>query len=199
MSDNATMSKRPIPARPRLGWLAWEATLGYMSAYHSPDATLKLEAVYNRAMSWKASVVWGAQREAVEGKETIGIALGALWEMVNAHHIIFHAPEMAVKSPSGYGPDEWLDNRFEQALKRLIYVSGALFEDWSLIFVYRPIERADIRTQSRLIALAHAVSVGGNGPTLFDACVSLYHNAAPIFARYRKGEFIQQGDDDEPA
>lgn len=199
MTDIATVGKRPLPSRPPLGWLAWEATLGYISAHHSPDATLKLEVLSGQPILWNASVVWGTHKEVVTGYETVSAVLADLWLTVEAHHVIFNFPEAAIKRPTNYKANEWLDERSEQALSRLIQTTNAVFADWALLFIYRPIEVATLRTQSRLIASQQTVTIAGSGPTLFDACVSLYQHATPAFAQHRKTEFIQRGDNNESA
>jgi hypothetical protein len=66
-------------------------------------------------------------------------------------------------------------------------VTDTVFQgDWLIVLVYRSVAEPDKRLQTRLIAEQAAVNRGGNGATLRDACRDLYHNAAPIYKKYRQ-------------
>ncbi len=181
----ATVHKRPMPRRPRSGLQAWEATMGYISDQHSPDATLKLE-IYPFAeneIAWAASVSWAQNVESVEDKPSVAAALCNLWKEVAHNHRIFKTIEAAAKSPTNYGEENWLDSRTADAFDRLIRVAGAMYKnDWLLIFIYQPVQSPGTRVQARLLARNNSVRVGGRGPSLRDACQALYHNAARNYA-----------------
>lgn len=189
MSDyEQTQADRPVPKRPKWGWLAWEATVGYIHQYHSPDATLKLE-IYpmDYIMGWAATLSWGERHEAVHDQQSFADSLNNLWRQVEQHHNLINSLEAAVARPINYGDDEWLDELTYEAFSRLINTTDTIFQgDWQIIILYRPVESANKRVQARLIADGTVVNRGGNGPTLRDACRQLFHNAAPIYQQYRK-------------
>ena len=182
-----TQHTRPSPKRPKWGWLAWEATVGYISQHHSPDASLKLE-VYpgEHVVQWAASLTWGGNSEGVRDCYSLADALSSLWLQVAAHQDLFHSVDAAARRPVDYADDKWLDDATNEALSRLVNVTDTVFQgDWLVVVVYRPVAEPDKRLQTRLIAEQLEVNRGGNGATLRDACRDLYHNAAPIYHKYR--------------
>jgi hypothetical protein len=191
MNDN-TNHDRPVPKRPKSGWLAWEATLGYIQHHHSPDATLKMEVYPGEVIvSWAASLSWGNNFEEVRDKTSLADVLGSLWEQVIQTHDIFLTLDAAIRSPLKYADDVWLDAATYDALSRLVHVTDTVFQgDWLVVVVYRPVEVPGKRLQTRLLAENKIVNRGGNGPTLRDACRDLYQKAAPVYQKYR-----QKGDE----
>ncbi len=183
--DKTTISKRPIPKRPRNGLLAWEATLGYIRVHLSADVLLKLQCYpCGAGVCWSAQVSWGSVIESVRDLPTIGQALRDLWFEVARNQTIYHTMEDAVKSPTNYREHEWLDTRTEDSFQRLVRVTDAVFQrDWMIMFIYQPIEAPDFRVQSRLVAENNTTHVGGRGPSLLDACHSLYTNAARSYSK----------------
>jgi hypothetical protein len=187
-NQEKTQADRPVPKRPRWGWMAWEATVGYIHQYHSPDAMLKLE-IYpmDYIMGWAASLSWSEKQETVRDQQSFADALNQLWKLVEQNHNLVNSLEMAVRRPVNYGDDDWLDEPTYEAFSRLVNTSDTIFQgDWQIIILYRPIEVANKRVQTRLIADGTVVNNSGNGPTLRDACRQLFHNAAPIYQQYRK-------------
>lgn len=184
MSDDETRAKRPLPMRPATGLQAWQATIGHISARHSPDATLQLQAFSREArVYWMASASWGSKEEVVNHQPSLAAALRLLWQEVNRHHRIFDRTEDAVKSPQNYDDTEWLDFATQESLQRLVWVTQSVFPgDWQLIFIYRPVETPNLRLQARLVVGGSKITVGGQGPTLLEACRMLFRNATPYFA-----------------
>lgn len=185
MIDEVTQKKRPSSARPRFGWTAWEATLGYIAAQHSRDAILKLVVSSDGAsLHWSAILTWAGKTEAVEERSDLGDALSKLWHVIERHHRIFHSPEAAVRRPSGYASDQWFDESTLELLNRLLHVSQSAFrqKQWLIVILYYPAEHPDMRVQMRLLADQHTTMVGARGPALREACRQLYQNAAPVFA-----------------
>lgn len=181
-----TLSKPPKPSRPEWGWSAWMATVGYLATQHNPDARLRLE-VYQREdhlMIWSAALMWGNNREYIEERASIGAALGDLWHEVRQYHTIFKTEaEAEAKQPTGYADNKWLDEKTLDVLERLMRVTEAVFAgDWRLILIYQPSENPDNRVQARLLANEHNVQRAGRGPTLRDACRTLYQNTAGTYA-----------------
>jgi hypothetical protein len=168
--------------------MAWEATVGYISSHHSPDATLKLQVTSLAAdLRWSASLSWGGQFEEARDRTQLVEALRDLWHEVELSHEIFTAPEDAVKRPVNYADDAWFDDRTTETLDRLVQVTQTVFEDdWQIIIIYQPVESPDKRLQARLLAENNIVHVGGRGPSLREACANLYHNAAREYASRRK-------------
>ncbi|MDQ7027428.1 MAG: hypothetical protein Q9P01_14680 [Anaerolineae bacterium] len=185
--NDVTQHIRPAPKRPRWGWLAWEATVGYISQYHSPDATLKIE-VYpgKHIVNWAASLTWGGNTEEVRDCLSLAEVLSSLWSEVEKHQDLFHSFDAAVRRPTNYADDDWLDEHTYEGLSRLIHVTDTVFQgDWLIVIVYRPVDEPDQRLKTRLIAEHIEVNRGGNGATLRNACRDLYHKAAPIYQKYR--------------
>jgi len=185
-----TLHTRPNPKRPRWGWRAWEATVGYIALHHHPDATLKLEVHLSEdesAYLWTASLVWGKNREIVENMPAMSIALEDLWHVVNQHHNIFKHEKDAIRAPIGYDVHEWFDERTQDVFDRLKRVTHMVFErDWRLVFIYRPVEQPNMRLQARMLAKKGAVLRSGMGASLLDVSRNLYHHCADIFANHRK-------------
>lgn len=184
MSDASTRHKRPLPARPATGLLAWQATMGHISNHHSPDATLKIQTFSREArVFWSATVTWGSKSESVTDKASIAAALRDLWSEVSRNHAIFEHLEDAAKSPMNYDDTEWLDMATQESLQRLIWVTQIAFPgDWLLLTVYQAVENANSRVQMRLVAKNNTVTVGGRGTSVLDACRSLFRNATPHFS-----------------
>ncbi len=180
-----TEAKRPLPRRPQTGLQAWQVTLGYISATHSPDALLKLQAYSREArVHWSASVSWGQKEESVTDQPSIAAALRELWLEVSRHHAIFESAEDAVRAPVYYNDVEWLDDATLESLQRLIWVTQMTFPgDWLLIIVYQPVETPSARIQARLLAKGSSITVGGRGPSMLDACSTLFRNATPHWQR----------------
>jgi hypothetical protein len=189
MTDlDRTLVDRPVPKRPKWGWLAWEASVGYIHQNHSPDATLKLE-IYPMEfiMGWAASLSWGEWSEAVRDQHSFADSLNNLWALVEQNHDLINSLEAAVRRPVKYEDDDWLDELTYEAFSRLINTTDTIFQgDWQIVILYRPIEIANKRVQTRLIADGAVVNRSGSGATLRDACRQLFHNAAPIYQQYRK-------------
>lgn len=182
-----TTIRRPLPQRPRLGWVAWVSTMGYISAQHSPDALLKLQVEpADSGVRWAGAVSWGQVEESVRDRQTIASVLRDLWLEVDQNHRLFKTIDAAIKRPADYKDDEWLDERTLTLLDRLIRVTHTVFKDnWQILIVYQPIENPETRVQTRLIARDNTVIVGGRGSSLGDACADLYHHAARVYAIYR--------------
>lgn len=183
-----TAMMRPLPDRPKYGWVAWEATAGYMSAHLSPDVTLKLLAYPGpdgASVYWGASIAWAQEHEEVKDCSAPQEALAQLWRVVDQTHSIFGMTEDAVKRPAHYKDDQWFDSWTAEIVQRLVRVTHAVFKkDWMIVLVYRPVESMDGRIQARLIAKDNEVQVGGRGSSLGDGCRQLYHNAIAAFTKY---------------
>lgn len=185
----STAMMRPLPDRPKYGWIAWEATVGYMSAHLSPDVTLKLSTYPGQeegaSIHWGASITWAQEHEEVNDFPAPHEALAQLWRVVDQTHSIFSMTEDAVKRPAHYNDNQWFDNWTAEIMQRLVRVTHAVFkDDWMIVMVYRPVESMDGRIQARLIAKDNEVQVGGRGSSLGDGCRQLYHNAATIYTKH---------------
>lgn len=184
MSDDlTTKDSRPMPQRPRLGWIAWEATVGYIATQHSPDAMLKLQ-IYpmTEQIRWAASLTWGQNAESVREASSLPRVLKALWTKVEQDHEIFHTLEAATKRPAMYMDNRWIDASTQEIIDRLVDITHKSFEnDWLIMVIYRPVENADERLQARLLAANNTVHRSGRGSSLRDAFRDLYHNAVPNF------------------
>lgn len=183
MSDK-TENRRPLPMRPANGLLAWQATVGYISTRHSPDAVLKIQISSREArVIWSAALSWGRKEEAVNDQPSLPAALRTLWVEVSRNHRIFDRAEDIVKSPQNYDDTEWLDLATQESLQRLIWVTQSVFPgDWKIILLYQPVDTPMLRLQARLTAQNGRVVVGGQGASLLDACRVLFRNATPHFA-----------------
>lgn len=176
---------RLVPRRLPNGLLAWQATLGYISAQHSPDSLLEVHVYPTREEEtrWSANVSWGKKQEAVQDQLTLGEALNQLWQKVERNHYIFISEEDTVRRPSGYEPDEWIDGHTLDMLTRMIETTEVAFpQDWRIIMTYQPVDMPEMRVQMRLLAKGNSITIGGRGPALLDAARELYRNAAPIYA-----------------
>jgi hypothetical protein len=183
----STAMMRPLPDRPKYGWIAWEATAGYMSAHLSPDVTLKLSAYpgQDNSISWGASVTWAQEHEEANNFSTPHEALAQLWRVVDQSHSVFGMTEDSVKRPANYKENQWFDSWTAELMQRLVRVTHAVFkDDWMIVLVYRPVESMDGRIQARLMAVDNEVQVGGRGSSLGDGCRQLFHNAATVFTKY---------------
>jgi hypothetical protein len=179
MTDS-THHARPAPNRPEYGFLAWQATVGYIASEHSPDALLTITASPRvDVIQWQAALSWGRHAEQVVNQPSLGTALNALWRIVDRHHTVFKTIEAASRKPVHYADNAWLDTDTTAALDRLLHSAvNAFGGDWRLIMVYQPVENPSARVQVRLSARDNAISAGGRGSTLRDACRSLFRNAA---------------------
>lgn len=185
--DDTMPERPPFPQRPRSGWAAWSATVGYIAQQYSPDATLKIE-IYpmEHIIGWKASLTWGEHEVMVEDRHSLAMVLSALWQRVETLYHIFETPEDAIRKPAGFDDDNWLDERTYEVFSRLVNVTDTVFRgNWKVVVLYRPIEDPERRVQTRLIADDVKVNRGGFGPTLRDASRDLYHKAAVVYQKYR--------------
>jgi hypothetical protein len=179
-----TIHNIPTPKRPETGFLAWQATIGYISTEHSPDALLTLTAypLENGDIGWKAAASWANFTEESPDIGSLPDALRSLWREVDRHHTIFKSLEAANKKPVSYKDDQWLDAETRMGLERLLQVIQKAFgTDWRLVLVYQPVANPSARVQARLIARRDTVNSGGRGATLREACQLLYRNAATEF------------------
>ena len=192
MSD--TIASRPLPHRPQTGLLAWEATIGYISAQYSLDAMLTIHAypVANNTVCWGAAATWGQNGENVRDLPTLAATLRELWKQVDQHHVIFEHREALIKRPTNYSDNEWLDSDTKIILERVLQVMATLYgQDWLLVLVYQPVESVDVRFQARLIAQEENMKTSGHGPSMRDACRDLYRNAAHHFMA-RSGKSLDE-------
>lgn len=185
MSDD-TLPGRPggLGNRPKTGLAAWEATVGYIAAEHSPDALLTMRAHPDgEATIWAAMLEWGQKREMVDGRETLPLALRDLWRVVDQAHVIFMKNADAIRRPAGYGDLDWLDADTRDALERLTWVLRVVFKtDWTLVMIYQPTDNPAVRVEMRLVARESTVHIGGRGPSVREAATQLYRNATPYLS-----------------
>ena len=182
-----TIHRRPVPKRPPNGWLAWLATVGYISQEHSADAalTLRVYPLDAEGIGWGAELAWAENREVMNDAPSFAAVLRDLWQQVNGKHQIFKSSAAAFRQPTHYNDDNWLDPDTGSALMRIIDLTYAAFgTDWQLIMVYHPTDATDSRVQARLIARENTVDVSGSGASLRDACSSLYRHAAPNYFQH---------------
>jgi len=182
-SHDDTIAARPLPRKPDTGLQAWLATIGYIAAEYSPDATLIVRGAPTEAgIGWLASAGWSQITEFVGWRPTLAHALRDLWKQVEKQHRIFKTLEAATRRPANYPDHLWFDSATAETLDRLVGVTTWAFGgDWSLMLIYRPVEDAELRVTGRLSARENAIQIGGHGPTFAAACVALYHNAAPKY------------------
>jgi len=170
--------------RPKTGLAAWESTVGYLAANHSPDALLTLRAYPEGEDShWSALLEWGANREEVNGHATLPAVLNELWQVVDQGRVIFSSSAEAVRKPAGYGEFDWLDADTKDAIERLMWVIRVVFkDDWTMVILYQATDNPAVRAQARLIARAGDVYINGRGASVRDAVTQLYRNATPYFS-----------------
>jgi hypothetical protein len=170
-----------MPQRPANGLLAWQATVGYISTEYSADAALTLKVQPGEsAPRWNATMSWGATQSQVENSASLPNALRDLWIALDKATPVFKTPEDAVRQPALYKDNQWIDADTARALDSLIEVTSAVFpQDWLLMIIYRAVEVPAQRVKMRLIAKNSTVQMGGQGPSLREACRDLYRNAAP--------------------
>jgi|FLYN01.1.fsa_nt_gi hypothetical protein len=181
MTDLETVHARPLPKRPDNGLLAWQATLGYISAHYSLDAMLTIQVCPQGLgiLNWTAKASWGHYSEEMRNCPSLPAVLRKLWTEVDRNNIIFETAEAITRRPVLYDDNEWLDEDTRLTLDRLIQLNWTLFgSDWMLIIVYQPVGIPNMRLQARLLALNNTVQISGCGPTMRDACHDLYRNAA---------------------
>lgn len=182
-----TQPNRPFPKRPEDGFLAWQATIGYISTHHSPDVLLQVEAYpsVGHGIAWRASLSWGGHHEMVSDYPSLPSALRELWLVVEKNHTIFRSPIDAIRRPYGYHDHEWFDEATLDILHRLIHTTQNVFkEDWRILWVYQPSEMPDVRVQMRMLAIQMTYQASGRGASLLDAGRELFRNAAPVYQRY---------------
>ena len=185
--SNETLPQMPVPKRPENGLLAWQATMGYISSEHSPDALLTFQATPNEGgLAWSGTITWMHNSELVNDKPSLPAAMRDLWKEVTRSHHIFNSFEAAVRQPINYRDDQWLDADTQGSLDRLLQTTAAVFgDDWKLVMVYQPVEAPALRVQVRLLARNNVVHIGGRGASLRDACRELYRNAAKDFRQFK--------------
>lgn len=182
MADDDTLSELPVGKRPEYGLLAWQATIGYISQEHSPDAllTIRVAGRPDSAPVWSAAASWGNIHEAANDLPELGVALQALWHQVDAQHRIFKSLDAFGKRPDNY--QRWLDTDTQHILDRIMTAAQAVFHhDWRLVIVYQPVANPNGRVQMRLIARNETVNTGARGGSLAEAGHALYRNAASDF------------------
>lgn len=176
------------PIRPPNGLTAWQMTLGYINAHHSPDARLKLEAYpLEDRIAWAAVVSWGQSGEVARDRPSLPDALRDLWLQVARYHRIFDSEAAAARRPAGYSDTEWLDIPTQDALHRLLWVTFTAFAwaDWRLVIVYQPAKTPAQRVQARLILPTdRRARIGGRGADVVSALRDCFGNAIPIFSEY---------------
>lgn len=177
---------RSVPRRLPNGLLAWQATVGYISTHHSPDALLEFAAYpaqENNQVYWSAQISWAKSLEIVRDAATLEDALAVLWQTLAREHLIFFSDEDALRQPSGYTTGQWIDTFTGQILERLVATAQVVFgRDWRVVAIYQPTEMPNMRVQMRVVARHGALSAGGRGPSVLEAARDLYRNAAPLFA-----------------
>ncbi len=196
--NDETIHAIPLPKRPENGWLAWLATVGYLSAEHSPDAALTIRLAPGRAgVRWALACTWGRHEESVSDQPDLSAGLRALWQVVSANHHIFKSDEAVFKSPMHYRDNQWLDRRTLETLDQLIALNNAAFKTaWQIIIVYQALDNPHLRVQARLVAKGSDIQSGGRGASLGDACRSLVRNAAAHYAavsRHQIESFFADG------
>ncbi|TVR18993.1 MAG: hypothetical protein EA396_13410 [Anaerolineaceae bacterium] len=182
-----TKTTKP-PVRPPNGLIAWQMTLGYINAHHSPDARLKLEAYpLKDHIAWAGAVSWGQVGESVRDLPSLPDVLRGLWSEVSRYHRIFDKEAAAVRRPAGYSDTEWLDIPTQDALHRLLWMTLTAFAwaDWRLVIVYQPAQTPAQRVQTRLILPSDKrARVGGRGANVVGALRDCFGNAIPIFSEH---------------
>ncbi|NJL56816.1 hypothetical protein HC928_17955 [bacterium] len=114
---------RSVPRRLPNGLLAWQATVGYISTHHSPDALLEFAAYPaqdNNRVCWSSQISWAKSLEIIRDAAALEDALAALWQTLAREHLIFFSDEDALRQPSGYATGQWLDTFTGQILERLV-------------------------------------------------------------------------------
>lgn len=193
MQGDPTEINVPLPRRPEYGLSAWLATIGYISEEYSPDAmlTMRVQPSNDGALVWSAQVSWGEHQEAVEGLPSLAEALRKLWRTVSQSHHLFKSLDAAVRQPTNYPADKWIDPPTQQTLERLLPLSKTAFaDDWLLVIIYQAVDNPEIRARARLLAKNNSVHVGGRGASIQEACRDLYIHIAP-------GTFKQGGESRE--
>jgi hypothetical protein len=193
----ATLKARPLSRRPENGFAAWQMTLAYIAARHSPDAILQLRAYPRKdeRILWSASVSWGQNYESVNDLDSLPSVLSELWKVVDHNHNIFDIPEEAARSPAGYESHNWVDVNVQEILHRLLWTTRMVFDDdWSMIIVYQPAEIPALRVQMRLLAQGNTLCVGGRGASLVDAARELYRHAAPHYFAHSQSRASSEDD-----
>ncbi len=181
--SSKTVQLPRMPRRPETGLLAWLATIGYISAVFSPDATLSMMAIPNGAdVRWRVGVQFGHTRAAVEDMPTLAAALRDLWPALEAEFHVYQSGYEDTRKPVNYADDRWLDDDTQRTLDLLLEITHTVFKgDWALVILYQAVETPAERVKMRLIAHATSIQVGGQGPSLREACRDLYRNAAPEY------------------
>lgn len=180
MPEDKTLPRRPVPKRPDTGWQAWQATIGYIQQAYSPDALLCLMVHRDkRGIYWGAAASWGHVIEVVDQQPTPALALSALWVEVDTHHLTFDSLEAAARRPVHYDDDQWLDAETHTAIDRLIQLVTQVYgQGWRIDIAYKPVADPAVRVKASLHLEREDYSAEGRGPTLRDACQTLYRQAA---------------------
>ncbi|MCC6612609.1 MAG: hypothetical protein IT320_03965 [Anaerolineae bacterium] len=181
--DSKTRRLPRLPKRPENGLLAWQATVGFISMIYSPDATLtvKVQPEGDKRV-WQASIEFGGRQEQVLARASLAEALRDLWLQLEANFTVFPNPADAVRRPANFADDKWLDADTARTLDALIDLTQTVFaQDWRMMIVYQAVDTPSQRVKMRLFAHNNAVAIGGQGPSLREACRNLYRNAAPQY------------------
>ena len=180
MPADSTAHARPTPNRPEYGFLAWQATVGYIASEHNPDALLRVSvSPVADIILWQAGLSWGQFEEAVRQQPSLAAALDQLWRQVDQRHHLIRSFEASARRPVGYSEKQWLDTETHAALERILQQTALAFDsDWRLTILYQPVQHPGTRVQVRLTAQNGSVNVGGRGANLLEACRLLYRNAA---------------------
>jgi hypothetical protein len=176
-----------MPKRPANGLLAWEATIGYLRLQYGLEARLTLQAVTDTNVTvWSAYAVWGQNTEQVTDKPTIVDALRDLWSLVDRKHVIFESREAMLRRPVNYDESEWFDRPTQTVFDQMIELVHIAFSGaWTLTIIYEPVEIADVRFQTRLIAEPNNLNLIGQGGTLAEACRDLLRVIAQVHIQRR--------------
>lgn len=181
--NNKTMQLPRFPKRPANGLLAWQATVGFINLAHGQDVMLTLRALPKGSqIVWQGSIAWDQVTAQVDETESLAVCLRDLWPVLERAYAVFPTALDAVRAPVNYADHEWIDGDTLATLERLIEITQLVFHaDWSLVIVYQPVDNPAQRVKMRLIARDSSVTVGGQGPSLREACRDLYRNAAPEY------------------
>jgi hypothetical protein len=163
--------------RPDDLWRAWEATASYVAQHTRQEATLHLS--WNSQgvdAPWMAQFNWINNVERVNGYDTAGEALLALWKHIEENYKIYPNAAEARQAPRGYPPGLCFTSAEQTLLDRL---TGLPASDRSpaivtLLITYHALNEPKCRLQTRLISHVDALTVRGQGSTLLKACQNLY-------------------------
>jgi hypothetical protein len=182
MNDKTVQLPR-MPKRSPTGLLAWQATVGFISQVYSQDVALMLHAYpVDGDVRWRAGIAWGQVQAQIDAAVTLAAALRDLWPALERVFTVFDNPLDAVRAPTGYADNAWVDADSARTLAALTELSQAVFPgDWALVIVYQAVENPGQRVKLRLLARNQSVQVSGQGPSVREACRDVYRNAAPEY------------------